>query len=151
MLIQRRKFIQMGSLATATLMVPKFLKAFERNGVAAVPPGNKVIVVLQMSGGNDGLNTVIPIGNDIYHSSRPGIGFTKDKVLVLNDDAALHPELTAFKGLYDDGSIGILSSVGYPNPDRSHFRSMGHLANRKRQHRVYNNRLGWPLSRCTMC
>ncbi len=124
MLIKRRKFIQMGSLATATLMVPKFLKAFERNGIAAVPPGNKVVVVLQMSGGNDGLNTVIPVANDIYHNARPGIGFSKDKVLMLNDEAALHPELTAFKGLYDDGSLGILSSVGYPNPDRSHFRSM---------------------------
>ncbi len=114
----------MGSLATATLMVPKFLKAFERKDFATVPQGNKVIVVLQMSGGNDGLNTVIPVGNDFYHNARPGIGFTKDKVLMLNDDAALHPELTAFKGLYDDGSLGILSSVGYPNPDRSHFRSM---------------------------
>ena len=114
----------MGSLATATMLVPKFLKAFERNGIATVPPGNKVIVVLQMSGGNDGLNTVIPVGNDIYHKSRPALGITKDKALLLNDDAALHPELTAFKNLYDDGSLGILNSVGYPNPDRSHFRSM---------------------------
>ena len=124
MLIKRRQFIQIGSLATATLMLPKFLKAFERNGIATVPPGNKVIVVLQMSGGNDGLNTVIPIGNDIYHKSRPGLGITKDKALLLTDEAALHPELTAFKNLYDDGSLGILNSVGYPNPDRSHFRSM---------------------------
>lgn len=124
MLIKRRKFIQMGSLATATLMMPKFLKAFERNGVAMVSPGNKVIVVLQMSGGNDGLNTVIPISNDIYHRSRPGLGIAKDKALMLTDDAALHPELTAFKTLYDDGSLGILNSVGYPDPDRSHFRSM---------------------------
>ena len=122
--MKRRRFIQMGSLATATMLVPKFLKAFERNGIAMVPPGNKVIVVLQMSGGNDGLNTVIPIGNDIYHKSRPGLGIEKNKALMLNDEAALHPELTAFKNLYDDGSLGILNSVGYPNPDRSHFRSM---------------------------
>ncbi|HVX25382.1 MAG TPA: hypothetical protein VHB70_03515, partial [Parafilimonas sp.] len=114
----------MGSLATATLMMPKFLKAFERNGGVTVPSGNKVIVVLQMSGGNDGLNTVIPISNDIYHRSRPGLGIAKDKALMLTDDAALHPELTAFKTLYDDGSLGILNSVGYPDPDRSHFRSM---------------------------
>lgn len=120
----RRKFIQMGSLATATLMVPKFLKAFERNGVAKVPPGNKVVVILQMSGGNDGLNTVIPVRNDIYHKSRPGLGISKDKALMLTDEAALHPQLTAFKNLYDDGSLGILNSVGYANPDRSHFRSM---------------------------
>jgi uncharacterized protein (DUF1501 family) len=122
--MKRRQFIQVGSLATATLLVPKFLKAFERNGIAAVPSGNKVIVVLQMSGGNDGLNTVIPVGNDIYHRSRPGLGLAKDKALMLTDEAALHPELTAFKSLYDDGSLGILNSVGYPNPDRSHFRSM---------------------------
>jgi uncharacterized protein (DUF1501 family) len=122
--MRRRQFIQVGSLATATLLVPKFLKAFERNGIAAVPSGNKVIVVLQMSGGNDGLNTVIPVGNDIYHRSRPGLGITKDKALMLTDEAALHPELTAFKSLYDDGSLGILNSVGYPGPDRSHFRSM---------------------------
>ena len=56
MLIKRRKFIQLGSLATATVMVPKFLKAFETTGIATVPPGNKVVVVLQLSGGNDGLN-----------------------------------------------------------------------------------------------
>jgi len=124
MLIKRRKFIQLGSLATATLMMPKFLKAFETTGIAMVPPGNKVVVVLQLSGGNDGLNTVIPVRNDIYHKSRPGIGISKDKALMLNDEAALHPELTILKNLYDDGSLGVLNSVGYPNPDRSHFRSM---------------------------
>jgi uncharacterized protein (DUF1501 family) len=57
MLIKRRQFIQVGSLATATLLVPKFLKAFE--GASTVPAGNKVVVILQLSGGNDGLNTVI--------------------------------------------------------------------------------------------
>ncbi len=122
--MKRRQFIQAGSLATATLMVPQFLKAFEKKGIANVPPGNKVVVVLQMSGGNDGLNTVIPISNDIYHRSRPGLGIEKNKALLLNDDAALHPALTAFKNLYDDGGLGILNSVGYPVPDRSHFRSM---------------------------
>jgi len=122
--MKRRQFIQVGSLATATTLVPKFLKAFERTGIATVPEGNKVVVVLQLSGGNDGLNTVIPIGNDVYHSSRPGLRISKDKALALNDEAALHPELTAFKNLYDDGSLGILNSVGYPTPDRSHFRSM---------------------------
>ena len=64
-LIKRKEFLQLGSLATASLMVPKFLKAFER--VDRVPPGNKVMVILQLSGGNDGLNTVIPVRNDIYY------------------------------------------------------------------------------------
>ena len=71
MYIKRKEFIQIGSLATAAVMLPKFLKAFEQKN--AVPPGNKVVVVLQLSGGNDGLNTVIPfsdpviVGKFVYH------------------------------------------------------------------------------------
>src|SRR5215203_6391757 len=122
MVIKRREFLQVGSLATALLMVPKFLKAFE--GGNMVPAGNKVLVILQLSGGNDGLNTVIPYRNDIYYRSRPKLGIEKSKMLSLTDEAGLHPALTGLKELYDDGSLGILNSVGYPNPDRSHFRSM---------------------------
>jgi uncharacterized protein (DUF1501 family) len=122
MYIRRKKFIQIGSLATASLMVPKFLKAFE--SPARVMPGNKVVVVLQLSGGNDGLNTVIPYRNDLYYKARPRLGILKDKALSLTDETGLHPALTAFKELYDDGSLSILNNVGYPNPDRSHFRSM---------------------------
>ncbi|MBS1598213.1 MAG: DUF1501 domain-containing protein [Bacteroidetes bacterium] len=122
MLIKRRQFLQAGSLATASFMLPKFLKAFE--GKNMLPPGNKVLVVLQLSGGNDGLNTVIPVRNDIYYRSRPRLGIEKDKSLLITDETGLHPSLSGFKELYDDGSLGILNAVGYPNPDRSHFRSM---------------------------
>ncbi len=122
MLIKRKEFLRLGSLATASFMVPKFLKAFER--VDGVPPGNKVMVILQMSGGNDGLNTVIPIRNDIYYRERPHLGIEKAKALALTDEVGLHPVLTSLRELYDDGNLGILNSVGYPNPDRSHFRSM---------------------------
>ncbi|MEO6547068.1 MAG: DUF1501 domain-containing protein [Ferruginibacter sp.] len=122
MLIKRKQFLQVGSLATASIMLPKFLSAFEKS--AAVPSGNKVVVVIQFSGGNDGLNTVIPIENDIYYQSRPAIGISKDKAAVLTNEVGLHPALEAFKGLYDSGELSILNSVGYPNPDRSHFRSM---------------------------
>lgn len=122
MLIKRKEFIQVGSLATASFMLPKFLKAFERPMM--VPPGNKVVVVIQFSGGNDGLNTVIPVRNDIYYKERPRLGITKEKSLLLTDETALNPALEIFKGLYDEGNLSILNSVGYPNPDRSHFRSM---------------------------
>ncbi len=122
MLLKRKEFLQIGSLATASVFMPKFLKAFEGNNV--VPPGNKLLVVLQMSGGNDGLNTVIPVRNDIYYSARPRLGITKDKALVLTDEVGINPALPAFKELFDDGSLGIMNGVGYPNPDRSHFRSM---------------------------
>jgi len=122
MVIKRRNFIQLGSLATASFMVPKFLKAFE--GKAMVPPGNKVVVILQLSGGNDGLNTIIPVRNDIYYKARPRIGITKNKAISLTDEAGIHPALTAFADAFNDGSLSILNNVGYPNPDRSHFRSM---------------------------
>lgn len=122
MLIKRKEFLQLGSLATASMMMPKFLKAFEKPMM--VPPGNKVVVVIQFSGGNDGLNTVIPVRNDIYYRERPVLGITKDKALLLTDEVGLNPALEAFKGLYDDGSLAIMNNVGYPNPDRSHFRSM---------------------------
>jgi uncharacterized protein (DUF1501 family) len=122
MLIKRKEFLQIGSLATASMMLPKFLKAFERPTM--LPSGDKVLVVLQMSGGNDGLNTVIPVRNDIYYKSRPKLAIEKGKALSLTDEASIHPSLVGFKELFDDGNMGILSSVGYPNPDRSHFRSM---------------------------
>src|SRR5258705_4340542 len=122
MLFRRKEFLQAGSLATASLMLPKFLKGFD--GKVRVPAGNKVVVILQLSGGNDGLNTVIPVRNDIYYKSRPKLGIEKTKALSLTDEVGLHPALGGFKELYDDGSLGILNGVGYPNPDRSHFRSM---------------------------
>jgi uncharacterized protein (DUF1501 family) len=121
--VSRRRFLQTSSLATASFMVPKFLKAFEGN-VSLVPPGNKVVVVLQLSGGNDGLNTLIPVRNDIYYRSRPKLGIQRTAALNLTDEAGLHPALTSFADAFHDGSLGILNNVGYPNPDRSHFRSM---------------------------
>src|SRR5574337_47612 len=116
MLIKRREFIQVGSLATANLFVPKFLKAFETG--KAVPPGNKVVVVLQLSGGNDGLNTVIPIRNDIYYKSRPKLGIERTMALSVTDEVGLHPELTAFADAFHNGDLGILNNVGYANADR---------------------------------
>jgi uncharacterized protein (DUF1501 family) len=122
MLISRRKFMHFGSLATGSLMLPKFLKAFERNSLGM--ESNKVLVVIQLSGGNDGLNTVIPVRNDIYYRRRPGLAISRDKTLALNAETGLHPSLTNLKALYDEGYLAILNNVGYPNPDRSHFRSM---------------------------
>src|SRR5687767_13291544 len=151
MLIKRKEFIQVGSLATASMLLPKFLKAFE--GKPLVPPGNKVLVVLQLSGGNDGLNTVIPVRNDIYYKSRPRLGITKEQALTLTDEVGLHPALTGLKDLYNDGSLGILNSVGYPNPDRSHFRSMDiwHSASNSNEY-VYTGWIGRYLdAQCAGC
>ena len=148
---KRKEFLQIGSLATASLMLPKFLKAFEQKNM--VPPGNKVMVVIQFSGGNDGLNTVIPITNDIYYKERPKLAIKKDKALSLTDEVGLNPALEAFKGLYDEGNLSILNNVGYPNPDRSHFRSMDiwHSASNSNDY-VYTGWLGRYLdAQCKGC
>jgi uncharacterized protein (DUF1501 family) len=89
-----------------------------------VARGERALVVLQLSGGHDGLNAVIPYGNGVYHQMRPQIGIPEDKVLHLDGEVGLHPNLTAFKSLYDQGRLAILQGVGYPSPNRSHFRSM---------------------------
>src|SRR5207302_4660952 len=84
----------------------------------------KILVIVQMAGGNDGLNTVIPFGDDHYYRARPALAHGKDDVLKLNDYLGLHPSLAPLKEIYDDGRMGIVQGVGYPNPNRSHFRSM---------------------------
>ncbi len=125
MLIKRRHFLKSGSLAAAgTLLVPKFLKALDLEGMANPLAGNRVLVVIQLSGGNDGLNTVIPVRNDIYYQQRPRIAVKNTDALQLTDEAGLHPSLKGFWELYNSGDMAILNNVGYPNPDRSHFRSM---------------------------
>lgn len=120
----RRDFIRHSTLASASLLIPRFLKAFQPATNIIVPPGNKTLVVIQMSGGNDGLNTVIPYRNDDYYRLRPSLGIKRTDALSLNDELGLNPVMTAMKGLYDNGSMAIINNVGYPNPDRSHFRSM---------------------------
>ncbi|MCX8020596.1 MAG: DUF1501 domain-containing protein [Chitinophagaceae bacterium] len=134
MVIKRKEFLKIGSLATASLWIPQFLKAFEKPG--ALSGGNKTLVIIQLSGGNDGLNTVIPVRNDIYYKLRPKLGIPKSKALAITDEAGLHPTLKGLRALYDEGFAGILNNVGYPNPDRSHFRSMDiwHTASDSREY-----------------
>ena len=82
-----------------------------------------ILVVLQMAGGNDGINTVVPYTNDYYHNARPKLGLTPQQVLNLNGEIGFHDALTGFKNLYDAGHLAVVQGVGYPNPNRSHFRS----------------------------
>jgi len=120
----RRDFLKRSALATAgTMLIPSFLSAFQQGQHLQASNGKK-LVVIQLAGGNDGLNTVVPYQNDIYYRSRPNLAIAKNEVLRLNDDLGLNPALTGLKSLYDDGLCMLINSVGYPNPDRSHFRSM---------------------------
>ncbi len=120
--MNRRDFIRSSALATAgTMLIPEFLRAHQYN---AGNENGKILVVIQLSGGNDGLNTVIPYRNDIYYKERPTLAIERSKVLSLTDEIGLNPALGPLRALYDDGRVRILNNVGYPNPDRSHFRSM---------------------------
>src|SRR3954470_12209912 len=130
----RRAFIQRGLvLLSATATIPTFLDQTllaianpEDTPRVQQPSGKdgKILVVVQMSGGNDGLNTVIPYADDAYHRARPAIGHDAKTVLKLADLLGLHPNLAGLKRLYDNGLMSIVQGVGYPNPNRSHFRSM---------------------------
>jgi len=154
MYVKRRGFLRNSTLATAgTLMVPQFLQAMYRQNTPVSSGGQKVLVVIQLSGGNDGLNTVIPISSDIYYQKRPALAIDKNKTGILTDDAALHPALGAFRSMYDIGELAILNDVGYPNPDRSHFRSMDIWQSASGANEIWNT--GW-LGRyldaqCTNC
>lgn len=120
--MDRRKFLKQSSLASSLFFVPSFVKAFEE--VASASLGYKRLVIIQLSGGNDGLNTVIPFRNDLYYKERPTLGIPKNDIIKLNDELGLHSSFTPLKRLYDNGNLSIINNVGYPNPVRSHFRSM---------------------------
>jgi uncharacterized protein (DUF1501 family) len=83
----------------------------------------KVLVIIQLGGGNDGLNTVIPAEDDLYHKARPNISIKKDAALKLDQGMYLHPSAVGLKKLYDEGQLSIAQNIGYPNPNRSHFRA----------------------------
>jgi len=132
----RRRFLASSlAFASASAFVPAFLQ----NSGLALPQAqagmtsiagvnqDRVLVVIQLSGGNDGLNTVVPFGMDEYQRARRGIGLRIRDALSLDGNApgiGLHPALADIKGLYDDGLCSIIQGVGYPNPNRSHFKSM---------------------------
>lgn len=120
--MNRRTFIKQSSLASSLFFVPSFVKAFE--DIASNRLGYKRLVIIQLSGGNDGLNTVIPYRNDIYYKERPTLAIAKNELIKLNDDVGLNSSLAPLKRLYDNGHLCIINNVGYPNPVRSHFRSM---------------------------
>lgn len=123
--MERREFLKKTALASTALMMPAFLKPFEALAADGTQlSGFKNLVVIQLSGGNDGLNTVVPFCDDIYYQKRKTIAIQGANVVQLNDMLGLNPNLAALKEIYDQGWMTIINGVGYPNPDRSHFRSM---------------------------
>ena len=130
----RRVFLSRGlTVLSASAAIPAFLQrtAFAMNNPADMPLSqtaagrgdSRVLVVVQMGGGNDGLSTVIPVDNDDYRRARPRLAITQN-LLPLGQSLALHPAMKGMKALYDAGRMNVVLGVGYPNPNRSHFRSM---------------------------
>lgn len=123
--MKRKEFIQLSALGSTALLIPSFIKAATmQQAILQTGANGKKLVVVQLSGGNDGLNTVIPYQNDIYYKLRPTLALKKQDMLALNDELALNCALGGLRSLYDQGYVSIINNVGYPNPDRSHFRSM---------------------------
>jgi uncharacterized protein (DUF1501 family) len=86
--------------------------------------GHKRLVIIQLDGGNDGLNTIVPFRNDIYYKNRPSLAIKGNDLIKATDDIGFHSSLKPLKRLFDKGYVSIINNVGYPNPNRSHFRSM---------------------------
>lgn len=129
----RREFLRTSILGGAlSWTVPAFLantfsalhaEAADSATQTATGRDSTILVVLQMAGGNDGLNTVVPFANDFYHRARPRLRLDPKDVLKVSDQIGFHPNLTGFKELYDRGNLAVIQGSGYPNPNRSHFRS----------------------------
>jgi uncharacterized protein (DUF1501 family) len=102
--------------------VPGFLAATAR--AAAPSQDGRVLVIVQLDGGNDGINTVVPYNDEGYAKNRQALRLSTDKLHKVNDAVGLHPSLTGAAKLLERGELAIVQGVGYPNPSRSHFRSM---------------------------
>jgi len=135
MALTRRSLIGRGALLVASgFLAPSFITrtamALDGPSSALGPVAldsskkNRILVVLQLSGGNDGINTLIPFADPNYSQLRPSLGFAANEVLHLTDSVGLNPNLSKLKTMYDQGKVAVVQGVGYPNPNRSHFRSM---------------------------
>ena len=85
---------------------------------------DRVLAVLSLSGGNDGLNTIVPYTNGLYRDARPILAIPENQVMPLNDQLGLHPTMAPLKKFWDEGKLAIFLGIGYPTPSYSHFRSM---------------------------
>jgi uncharacterized protein (DUF1501 family) len=120
----RRDFLQTVGAAgvlSFTGLIPRWTTCLAAD---AARQTDRILVLIQLAGGNDSLNTFVPYQSDDYHHARPGIGIGKGAVLPLDDELGLHPSLAGFRKLWDAGRLAVVDGVGYPQPDRSHFRSM---------------------------
>lgn len=123
----RREFLRLSGQGAAVLAFAHYAPSFLVNPAhaATVAPekDRSILVLVQLAGGNDGLNTVVPYADDHYYNLRPTLGLKRDQVLTLSEQQGLHPACQELHKLYHAGQLAVVQNVGYPNPNRSHFRS----------------------------
>jgi uncharacterized protein (DUF1501 family) len=123
----RKEFIKLSSSGIGLLAFGQFAPEFlVRSAMASSPKPEKdksILVLVQLAGGNDGLNTLVPYEDSNYYNLRPKIAIKKKDAIALNSTHGLHPSMSKMFDLYNSGKMGIIQNVGYPNPNRSHFRS----------------------------
>jgi uncharacterized protein (DUF1501 family) len=125
--VGRRELLRRGALFVALgLTAPSWVARTAAAAAEPTPAGSRgrVLVVVQLGGGNDGLNTVVPVGDDAYYRVRPTLAIPRAEAVGLVDGLALHPSLAPLKPLFDGRRLALVQGVGYPNPNRSHFRAM---------------------------
>jgi uncharacterized protein (DUF1501 family) len=131
----RREFLQKGlTIVAMGATAPTFLtrtalaltNPWDVAQVSSRPgvPDDRILVVVQLGGGNDGLNTIVPYADDAYYRARPRLAVPRPQVIPLTGELGLHPRMAKLKELYDRGAVAVIQGVGYPNPSRSHFKSM---------------------------
>ena len=120
--MNRRNFLTLtGTFTGGTLLLPDFLHAFGAQKSLVI--GEQCLVFIQLNGGNDGLNTFIPFEDALYYDLRPKIALSKEEVISKNKGMAFHPALKSFATMQQNGDLTVIQNVGYPEPNRSHFRS----------------------------
>lgn len=124
--MDRRHLLSLGALGAGVLLSSRANGAVKLFGSPLLPQehAQRPLIVLQLSGGNDGLSTVVPYAEDAYYRARPSIAHKKDKLLVLDDYRGLNGELKRLRTAFDQGRVAIVEGVGYPKPNRSHFQSL---------------------------
>lgn len=124
--LDRRELLAgMAGLSAMSMVPPAFAQAAQAAAAQATASG-KVLVILELSGGNDGLNTVVPYGDDAYYRQRPNIGIPKNELRIIDDHFGFNPGMAGFESLYKDGKMAIVHGCGYENPSYSHFTSMAY-------------------------
>lgn len=120
--MNRRIFLSLtGTFTGGLLVLPEFLHAYGNSN--SLITGEQCVVFIQLNGGNDGLNTFIPFENELYYTLRPKIALSKNEVLGKHKGMAFHPALKDFATMQQNGHLAVIQNVGYPEPNRSHFRS----------------------------